>query len=242
MSTPTQDTTELIRLKLKIWHPQCWTLQVTDATDAGLLGLQVFDTNEGRVKGRFTAYADSTSEIDDLIAATRESPLTESVIELHEGFSIDRVFVPGNTTRELFVEYYPEDSIDTHLHGRGFIRESPVWMYDGHEHWSVVIHADRDEVQQKLDTIREEEGATIKINHITSSASDPSDQSPHRTNILSQRQREVFELARQEGYYDWPRGTSVESLADQLELSKSTLLEHLRKAEAKILTQMDRTL
>jgi predicted DNA binding protein len=52
----------------------------------------------------------------------------------------------------------------------------------------------------------------------------------------------VFELARQEGYYDWPRGTSVEALADQLDLSKSTLLEHLRKAEAKILTQMDRTL
>jgi predicted DNA binding protein len=52
---------------------------------------------------------------------------------------------------------------------------------------------------------------------------------------LSERQREVFELAQQEGYYTWPRETSASDLTEQVDVSKTTLLEHLRKAEAKLL-------
>ncbi|MDX1748003.1 MAG: helix-turn-helix domain-containing protein, partial [Halobacteriales archaeon] len=44
-----------------------------------------------------------------------------------------------------------------------------------------------------------------------------------------------FELARERGYYAWPRGTTAADLATDLGVSKSTVLEHLRKAEARLL-------
>ena len=58
-----------------------------------------------------------------------------------------------------------------------------------------------------------------------------------KTDDLSERQREVYDLARAEGYYSWPRETSAGDLAAELDVSKATLLEHLRKAESKLLGQ-----
>jgi predicted DNA binding protein len=52
---------------------------------------------------------------------------------------------------------------------------------------------------------------------------------------LSARQREVFELARARGYYEWPRAVSATDLAEEVGVAKATVLEHLRKAEAKLL-------
>ncbi|ELY86157.1 helix-turn-helix domain-containing protein [Natrialba taiwanensis] len=52
---------------------------------------------------------------------------------------------------------------------------------------------------------------------------------------FSTRQGEVLELAYEHGYFDWPRETDVKTLADQLDISHTTFLEHLRKAEKKVI-------
>lgn len=54
---------------------------------------------------------------------------------------------------------------------------------------------------------------------------------------LSERQGEVIELALDEGYFEWPRETDAETLADELDIAHSTFLEHLRKAEKKLLIE-----
>lgn len=54
--------------------------------------------------------------------------------------------------------------------------------------------------------------------------------------MLTDRQREILELAVEEGYFDQPRRIDREEIADRLGLSGSTVSEHLRKAERKILT------
>ncbi|EMA36786.1 helix-turn-helix domain-containing protein [Halococcus hamelinensis] len=54
---------------------------------------------------------------------------------------------------------------------------------------------------------------------------------------LSSRQAEVLELAYNAGYYDWPRPTDAETLAGELDISHATFLEHLRKAERKIMDE-----
>lgn len=53
--------------------------------------------------------------------------------------------------------------------------------------------------------------------------------------LLSDRQAEVVGLALAEGYYDWPRAADAETLAAELGIAHSTFLEHLRKAEARLL-------
>ncbi|MFC5972142.1 helix-turn-helix domain-containing protein [Halomarina salina] len=54
---------------------------------------------------------------------------------------------------------------------------------------------------------------------------------------LSARQSEVITLAKEAGYFDWPRQVDAETLADELGICHSTFLEHLRKAEKKLIDE-----
>lgn len=53
---------------------------------------------------------------------------------------------------------------------------------------------------------------------------------------LTDRQREVLEVAFEAGYYEWPRETTGAELAEQLGISQPTLSEHLSAAERKLLS------
>ena len=52
---------------------------------------------------------------------------------------------------------------------------------------------------------------------------------------LTDRQKEILRTAITLGYYDIPRGASQRDLATELGLSRGTIGEHLRRAEAKII-------
>lgn len=54
---------------------------------------------------------------------------------------------------------------------------------------------------------------------------------------LTGRQREVVRTAAELGYYENPRGGTQEEVADALDVASSTVAEHLRKAESKLVEQ-----
>jgi predicted DNA binding protein len=64
---------------------------------------------------------------------------------------------------------------------------------------------------------------------------------PDRTDMLSvltDRQLEVFRTAVDLGYHEIPRRATHEDIADQLECAPSTVDEHLRKAESRVLSSL----
>jgi hypothetical protein len=56
--------------------------------------------------------------------------------------------------------------------------------------------------------------------------------------VLTNKQREVMVAAFQNGYYDYPKKISSERLGQKVSVSKPTLLQHMRKAEGRILKEI----
>ncbi|NLB76916.1 MAG: helix-turn-helix domain-containing protein [Crenarchaeota archaeon] len=55
---------------------------------------------------------------------------------------------------------------------------------------------------------------------------------------LTEKQQEVLLTAYKLGYYDIPRKITSDELANKLKLVNSTVVEHLRKGEQRILKQI----
>ena len=61
---------------------------------------------------------------------------------------------------------------------------------------------------------------------------------PDPVDSLTDRQREVIQLAHEMGYYEVPRPVSTEDVAAELELDPSTVSEHLQRAERNLLSEL----
>ncbi|GAA0239054.1 helix-turn-helix domain-containing protein [Haladaptatus pallidirubidus] len=55
---------------------------------------------------------------------------------------------------------------------------------------------------------------------------------------LTDRQYQILTVAVREGYYEVPRGSTLEDVAAEIDLSRATVGEHLQKIEAKVLSRI----
>lgn len=236
MATSAIESEDCIELSLDIWHPQCWTLHVTEDTDASLLGHSLYSSTN-TIYGLFTASTDTNQEVERVLIEIRESALTNDVWLMSSPTRSERPATDGTATQGFLVEWDVDtgENIVDSLADHGFIPRTAYRMAQGREQWNVVTTLNREDAQEQLADVSAETNADIEIQRITANGRQPS--GPHQLNVLSPRQRDVFEYACQQGYYDWPRGVSATDLADDLGITKATVTEHLRKAESRLFSR-----
>jgi predicted DNA binding protein len=237
MSEVTQsiDRDGAMRLTVEVWHPGCWVLETSRQTAVGLLSYGCFSREDSTTTSAFTLYADEVSVINEAVDVLTKSPAVYTVADMVRDYQ-NGVPKPGNATREFLIDHDGTTQIYDEFAKRGFFPAAPVDTRSNTEVWTLLTHHRRDRVYSLLEEIEAEKDASISVTSIKETP-EIWQQTPLPVDQLSSRQREVFHLAQTSGYYDHPRRTSADELADELGVSSSTVHEHLRKAEAKLLSK-----
>lgn len=228
------------RLTLDLWHPGCWAIEATEEVAGGVLAHAIYHSpksdgpSPASVNGLFTAFGDDREEVDALLEEIGNSENAGDVLDLQQRFGRERD-APGNVVREFFLEYDPDDMVCPTLLEHGLVHSAPVRIEGGRETWEVCFTGDRSNLDDALDGVRQDANAEVTVESIHTAEWDGNSERHHRLDTLTAAQRDAFEHARTSGYYEWPREVSTRELADGLDVSKTTFLEHLRKAEAKLL-------
>lgn len=231
--------TELIYATVDMWHPNCWALQVTEGVDGGMFGYEMTlnaaeDAGELRL---YRVYGRSHQATETIVENIQESDLTKEILLLSPSTSTGST-VSAPVTQDILVEFDPAPCVRNAFISRGFLHYGPSQHENGRERRSLLTISDRDSVDAAFDEIRTEYEAELVVERITST-SPPNSIDTLSSGGLSPAQRKAFQLARAQGYYEYPREVTAKELADQLGVTKSTFIEHVRKAENAILTKIE---
>lgn len=230
---------ELIYATVDMWHPDCWALEVTEGVDGGMFGYEMtLDTSEDAGELRlYRLYGRSHQATEAIVKNIQETDLTKEILLLLPSTSTGST-VSAPVTQDILVKFDPAPCVRNAFTSRGFMHYGPSQHEDGRERRSLLTISDRDSVDEAFDEIRAEYDAELVIERITST-SPPSSIETLSSEKLSPAQRKAFQLARARGYYEYPRKVKADELADQLGVTKSTFIEHVRKAENTILTEIE---
>ncbi|GGM75272.1 putative DNA binding protein [Halarchaeum rubridurum] len=208
-----------------------------EETGAGVLGYgSVIDGR--RAYERCAIYGETPDQVGDAVQTAKESTRISHVREVQSTptESIAPESAIGTVSQDVFIEYEFTEGIGPAFFSRGFVLNGASQMEDGRELWPLLVQMDRSSLGRRIDEIEKEYDADITLEQVTPADQDRSQSSfQDRLDELTPRQRQAYKLARQNGYYEWPRETSVQALADDLGVSKTTFLEHLRSAENHLL-------
>jgi len=124
-----------------------------------------------------------------------------------------------------------------------FIEESlgPVgdaYATDGNLH--VTLHAgDMTKLRELLGELNERFGS-VRIEYLVRGRAEASDGElvPVDLRRLTDRQREVLQMAHEMGYFEYPRDANASEIAEALDIQPSTFTEHLNAAQSKLLDEL----
>lgn len=114
----------------------------------------------------------------------------------------------------------------------GFLPIGPTQLENGRECFDLLLN-DREELSKATEVLSQFGSVSVDriskdySRRITPSAAEWQE----LLGAIPARQRELVTLALDEGYFEIPRETTLEELADEMDITKTTASNHLRKIE-----------
>lgn len=157
------------------------------------------------------------------ILSESDDVLDFEVLDTDDGIQTYIHFTPNETTEALLRltrEYE-------------FVIDTPIrWDADDSGAIRVGLIGDDDTVQRAIESVPE----NIRLELEQLSEYNP--ESQELSAMLTERQKEILDTAVEVGYYEVPRRATHEDIAAALDLSTTTVGEHLRKIEARMLSEI----
>lgn len=197
-----------------------------------------------RHRGCFTELVTGTSHMTHL-SSDRQHGVTVLHAETEERLEAIVKSICATTEAATVLDRSPRSAvIRCHLRGDGVIATiqafgaSILWpaIYaQGQENYTVVA-PDRERIHALVARLRDlGEVRVERITDVTADTLDVAVSLADLTGKLTARQVEVLRKAIEHGYYESPRRTTAEGLAKAFGISRSTLEEHIRKAERAVM-------
>ncbi len=188
----------------------------------------------------------SSYEVLETLKIDRERGLCVDLIEctLREGLSIDGAQTWGHLVllsvlksegevHTCLVKYYdPGDDKDAaDDFDMDLIYTTPNLISE--ERFVMSVIADQKALTRFMAMVKKHVGEVVNMS-MTRAAYQRRD----ILTVLTDRQREVLTAANEYGYYDYPKRINGEELSKKVNISKPVLLQHLRKAEGRLMADI----
>lgn len=163
------------------------------------------------------------ARLEELLEDT-EAILRYDVSETGAGLHAYIHFEPNDTARNLLAL--------TQRHE--LVVDTPI-EYGPDGSLRVAVIGDDDTVQRAIEDVPD--GIRLELRQL----SDYDPELRQLSSLLTERQQEILDAAVRVGYYRVPREATHEDIAANLDLSTTTVGEHLRKIEARLLSEISQS-
>lgn len=220
----------MYRALLNVAHHGCPNSDVTRAfPDVRLKSISGART-EAAYKKQLLRIESDTSSIDEFTAQYRDHELVESLTVFpHSG--TDQV-----AHLSTAIDYTELASVSSVLTEHGAYRGHSTIAVRGGEKWWLFFESH--DVLSSIITELQSQGSDVDVlrKEEMNLSDHQNPQSP--LNELTSRQREVFFVAVEHDYFSLDEDVTLEELAAELDLSTSSVWEHLSRAKEKILSSV----
>lgn len=147
---------------------------------------------------------------------------------------VTRLEISGNT---MFFIGKNKESIPSSFYNQKMFFPKPVFVDRlGYEIWEVASY-DRKVLSEFIVKLKKQDYKFFEVLQLKNIRLD-NIYFPAIAPNLTMKQKEAFETAVNEGYYDIPKRIDLKKLAKVMKISLATYQEHLKRAEAKIIPKL----
>lgn len=206
-----------LTVSIGIKHKDCWHYKLSRGLNATIFVRYTYVLPNRQLYGYQTIVTPAIARLSDHLSRL---PQIRKFSVLSQG-----------SDRADVVTWAEQSSILEHLLKTNCVFVGPTIVKGGIENWQIMAPS-REELQEAIASLE----THAEIAYIRGSA--PADMSGQ----LTEKQANALAIAVDIGYFDTPRRASIEDVAAKLGLAPSTAVEHLRKAEKKVLENYVRPL
>lgn len=199
-----------ITVSVGIRHRNCWHYKLSRTLKATIIVKYTYMLPNRQLYGYQTIVSNRIGELE---------PFLKSLPEIRK-YSI----LSQSSDRAEVITWAEQSSIIENIIKMNCVFVGPTVVQDGVENWHIMAPT-RDELKSVIGALEQCADIAYIRNGDTPGGSDG----------LTEKQALALRTAIDLGYFDTPRRASIKQVSERMGVSPSTAIEHLRKAEKKVL-------